>query len=114
MGEPFPFEIFVKLIVVGKQLTDLSTLKSAVGAGFTVIVTVLGALVPLAFVAVKVTVYVPALENKAAAFREILVAGVTSGGKPQKSDKILPPFEAVPLNETASGAQPVTGLTEVI
>lgn len=114
MPEPFPLDVFVKLMVVGKQLSALSTLKSAVGAGFTLMVTVTGVLVPLAFVAVNVTVYIPALENKAAAFGEILVAGVTSGGTPPKSHKILPPFEAVPLKETARGAQPEVGLTEVM
>ena len=78
MTAPAPGDdVLVKLTVVGKQPVVLSSVKSAVGTGKTVIVSVMGILVPLAFVAVCVTTYFPGAEYKAAVVGAVLPVGDT-------------------------------------
>lgn len=100
-------DVFVKLIVVGKQPVVLSWVKSAVGTGNTVIVSVIATLVPLALVAVCVTTYFPGAEYNAAVVGAVLPVGLTCAAVPPKFQfQAFGPFEEASLNETASGAQP--------
>ena len=72
---------------------------------------VTGTLVPLAFEAVSVIVYVPGTLYETAVFGLFGFPPVTAGGTPPKFQlHVLGEFVAEPFNETASGAQPERGV----
>jgi hypothetical protein len=69
---------------------------------------------PLAFVAVRVTVYVPGVLNSTALFLVVLVAWLTFGGTAPKFQfqevAPVPPS----LNETARGGHPESGVATIV
>jgi len=74
-------------------------------------VTVTGWLVPLAFEAVCVTVYVPGTRYNAAVFACVLLVGVTWATVPPKFHvQAFGAFDDTSVNETARGAQPERGV----
>jgi hypothetical protein len=92
----------------------LSWVKSAVGTGFTVILTVAGALLPLAFFDMRVTVYVPGVLNKMELFFVVLVAWLTFGGTAPKFQlQEVGVLVEASLNETANGGHPDRGVATI-
>jgi hypothetical protein len=74
----------------------------------------LGALLPLAFFDISVTVYVPGVLNKTALFFVVLVAWLTFGGTAPKFQlQDVGELVEASLNETASGGHPDTGVATI-